>query len=399
MAIITRSAQGTKETVRQKRERDQELLVWPDLVFVEFICALLFTITFVVLAVLVDAPLLNKANPNITPNPSKAPWYLLNLQELLLHMEAGLAGVVVPTVALVVLIAIPYIDRSNEGQGVWFGTANAVRITMVAFVFSSFYITWAILWDDGAHVRVYEQSSVTIGRLPFIEGREEGDEWNWPGNVNPFRKDDPETGDGMLSFLNFAEGALLPIWDFVFLENRVAVRETWTWSMPVPWQPGDGEHDGRLDWPEDFANVPIPLNGTWLITFDEPQWMPGWMQRLYWYDRHLDIPEIMAIYVMPLAAIFIGMGGMLLLLAKLGWMKTARDVFIALFTGFMLTYLALTLIGAAFRGKGQELVPPNRVPNLEHFPNIVREVEPTDQPLVTAAAETTGGAGFLRNHG
>ena len=138
MAIATPAhGAGAKETVRQKRERDQELLVWPDLVFVEFICAVLFTITFVILSVLVNAPLLNQANPNITPNPSKAPWYLMNLQELLLHMDTGLAGVIVPTIALIVLMAIPYIDRSNEGQGVWFGTENAVRITMFSFVFSS----------------------------------------------------------------------------------------------------------------------------------------------------------------------------------------------------------------------------------------------------------------------
>jgi hypothetical protein len=53
-----------------------------------------------------------------------------------------------------------------------------------------------------------------------------------------------------------------------------------------------------------------------------------------------------------------------------------RDAFIALFTGFMLTYFALTIIGAAFRGKGQELVPPSHVPNLEEFPNIMRERAP-----------------------
>ena len=82
------------------------------------------------LSVLVNAPLLDRANANITPNPSKAPWYFLNLQELLLHMDKGLAGVIVPTVALIVLMAIPYIDRSNDGQGTWFGTANAVRITV-----------------------------------------------------------------------------------------------------------------------------------------------------------------------------------------------------------------------------------------------------------------------------
>ena len=61
---------------------------------------------------------------------------------------------------------------------------------------------------------------------------------------------------------------------------------------------------------------------------------------------------------------------------KLGWASTVRDAFIALFTGFILTYFALTIIGAAFRGKGQELVPPTRVPNLEEYPNITREHAP-----------------------
>src|SRR6476661_532159 len=112
MAVATPAAGGrTKETVRQKRERDQELLVWPDLVFVEFICAVLFTVTFVLLSTFFNAPLLNKANAGITPDPSKAPWYFMNLQELLLHMDKGLAGVIVPTLLLVGLMTVPYIDR------------------------------------------------------------------------------------------------------------------------------------------------------------------------------------------------------------------------------------------------------------------------------------------------
>ena len=87
--------------VRPRREREEELLVWPDLVFVEFICAVLFTLSFTVMSAVVNAPLINRANADITPNPSKAPWYFLNLQELLLHMNPALAGVIVPTVALI----------------------------------------------------------------------------------------------------------------------------------------------------------------------------------------------------------------------------------------------------------------------------------------------------------
>src|SRR5437667_6622131 len=122
--------------VRPHREREEEVLVWPDLVFVEFISAVLFTFSFTVISALVNAPLLNKANPDVTPNPSKAPWYFLNLQELLLHMDKAWAGVIVPTIALTFFAVIPYIDRSREGQGVWFGTKYAVRLAIVSVIYA-----------------------------------------------------------------------------------------------------------------------------------------------------------------------------------------------------------------------------------------------------------------------
>lgn len=136
---------------RVRRDRDEEVLVWPDLVFVEFICAVLFTVTLTILSIAISGPLLDKANPDATPNPSKAPWYFLNLQELLLHMHPALAGVVVPTIALILLAAIPYFDRSNEGQGVWFGTRDAGRISIFSMIFA-FVITWALIfYDEGFH--------------------------------------------------------------------------------------------------------------------------------------------------------------------------------------------------------------------------------------------------------
>jgi len=133
----------------QARARDEEVLVWPDLVFVEFISAMLFTITLFALSVVMNAPLLDQANADVTPNPSKAPWYLLNLQELLLHMNAAMAGIIIPTVWLGLLAAFPYFDRDNDGQGVWFGSENAVKITIWAGLVG-FAGTWLlILWDSG----------------------------------------------------------------------------------------------------------------------------------------------------------------------------------------------------------------------------------------------------------
>ena len=360
MAIATRAPGGEKETVRQKRSRDQELLVWPDLVFVEFICAILFTITFVLLSVVVNAPLLDRANANITPNPSKAPWYLMNLQELLLHMDKGLAGVTVPTIALIVLMAIPYTDRSNDGQGTWFGTVNAVKITIFSAIYSAFVIPWAILWDDGAHVRIFQQAPVTFG---FTSGKVK-----WIGDRHPF---DGWTWLGIGDFFQ-------AIWSFVFLKSRLAMRDEWRWSLPVPFQPGSGHHDGYLDWPKDFQQVPVPLNGTWLWYWGKPGWMPGWMSHVYWYDSDLNIPAIMAEFVVPIAATLFFIALMLGIIWKLGWLHTVRDGWLAIFTGFIMFYFSLTIIGAAFRGRGQQLVPAPSVPNLDEDPGIMRQISPGD---------------------
>jgi len=152
---VTGSRSQTRN-IRPKRERDEEVLVWPDLVFVEFISAVLFLVLLLLLSTAINAPLLDQANSNITPNPSKAPWYFLNLQELLLHMHPALAGVVVPTVALILLAAIPYIDRSNDGQGVWWGGhPKAKQLTITAFVFS-FIVTWLlVLYDAGMQNRIF----------------------------------------------------------------------------------------------------------------------------------------------------------------------------------------------------------------------------------------------------
>src|SRR5438132_10548996 len=104
----------------------------------------------------VNAPLINRANADITPNPSKAPWYFLNLQELLLHMNPALAGVIVPTVLLILLAVIPYYDRSNEGQGVWFGTPNAKGIIGWTVLFSFVITTLLVLYDAGVHALLFQ---------------------------------------------------------------------------------------------------------------------------------------------------------------------------------------------------------------------------------------------------
>ncbi|MCC6791927.1 MAG: hypothetical protein IT336_09585, partial [Thermomicrobiales bacterium] len=120
---------------------EDTVLTWPYFLMLEFLAAAIMFIALMLMAWLVNAPLEARADPNCTPNPSKAPWYFLNLQELLLHMHPALAGVIVPTAALVLLGAIPYVDRSQQGLGRYLGTPNSKSIafwsTIVAVVITA----------------------------------------------------------------------------------------------------------------------------------------------------------------------------------------------------------------------------------------------------------------------
>ncbi len=167
----------------QTRARDEEVLVWPDLVFVEFIAAMLFTITLFILSIVVNAPLLDQANADVTPNPSKAPWYLLNLQELLLHMNAAMAGVIIPTIWLGVMAAFPYFDREQEGQGAWFSTEGSVKITVVSALVGIIGTWVLILWDSGKIAFFFNDWFGWSGgdRLRFLENvRSLQTQVNWP---------------------------------------------------------------------------------------------------------------------------------------------------------------------------------------------------------------------------
>ena len=133
--------------VRVDKRVEDTAMVWPHLLVIEFIAAMLWSIGLFVIAAAFNAPLQDHATPDCTPNPSKAPWYLLQLQELLLHMDKGLAGVIVPTIWLTFMAVIPYIDRSREGVGIYFTSANGKRIAIFAAVYTT-VITFSLILLD-----------------------------------------------------------------------------------------------------------------------------------------------------------------------------------------------------------------------------------------------------------
>ncbi len=133
--------------VRVDKRVEDTAMVWPHLLVIEFIAAMLWFIGLFIISAAFNAPLQDHSTPDCTPNPSKAPWYLLNLQELLLHMDKGLAGMVVPTIWITFMMAIPYIDRSREGVGIWFTSTRGKRVAYFAAVYATLITFSLIIFD------------------------------------------------------------------------------------------------------------------------------------------------------------------------------------------------------------------------------------------------------------
>lgn len=129
---------------------DDKVLVWPDLVYSEFIALLFFTAFLTVWAVVLRAPLEQPADPSVAPNPAKAPWYFLGLQEMLVYFDPWLAGVLLPGLIIVGLIAIPYIDKNPRGNGYY--TFKERKFAITTFLFG-FVILWIVLIIFGTFLR------------------------------------------------------------------------------------------------------------------------------------------------------------------------------------------------------------------------------------------------------
>ncbi len=119
----------------------EKVLVWPDLVYIELIAMVLVSALLIAWSLLLAAPLEQPAHPSVTPNPSKAPWYFLGLQELLLYADAWYVGFVVPCLILFGLIALPYLDVNPKGNGYY--TIDAQRRKYLVFMFG-FLMLWVL---------------------------------------------------------------------------------------------------------------------------------------------------------------------------------------------------------------------------------------------------------------
>jgi len=119
----------------------ETVLVWPDLVMTELIAIVVGSAILLFWAVYIKAPLEEPASAALTPNPSKAPWYFLGLQEMLVYYDPWYAGVVLPTMIVVGLMVIPYIDVNPKGNGYYTLKERGFAITVFLFGFIIFWIT------------------------------------------------------------------------------------------------------------------------------------------------------------------------------------------------------------------------------------------------------------------
>jgi hypothetical protein len=129
---------------------DDKVLVWPDLVYTELICMVIATALLVVWGVLLKAPLEQPATSAKAPNPSKAPWYFLGLQEMLVYYDPWIAGVWLPTLIIVGLIAMPYIDFNQKGNGYY--TFNERKFSVTVWMYG-FLVLWVVLIVLGTFLR------------------------------------------------------------------------------------------------------------------------------------------------------------------------------------------------------------------------------------------------------
>jgi hypothetical protein len=134
----------------EKTETDEKLFTWPDLVYTEMLCMIVLTIVMVVWSVALRAPLEEAANPTSSPNPAKAPWYFLGLQEMLVYFDPWLAGVVLPTLIIVGLMAIPYIDTNPRGNGYYSFRERKWEIGIFLY---GFLVLWSFLIITGTFLR------------------------------------------------------------------------------------------------------------------------------------------------------------------------------------------------------------------------------------------------------
>jgi len=185
----------------------ERMASWPYFIWIVLLCSLFITILIWVLSMLFNAPLEEAAEWAKTPNPAKAPWYFIGLQELLVYFDPWIAGVLIPNQILIGLILIPYVDTVPEVQGCYNYSRRKFQ-----FLFFTFGISlWFFLIITGQLLRGPSWEIY----WPIIDYPLGGNEWIYPGH--PFKASQAKLHSLSLpvgitiSLIGFVIGMTLPV--------------------------------------------------------------------------------------------------------------------------------------------------------------------------------------------
>ena len=160
------------ETPQVGKGPDDTVFSFPIVLLWETLLLLGVTLVIFLFSLAKQAPLEEIANPQVTTDPAKAPWYFVGLQELLEHMHPTLAGIIIPTILILFLIALPYLDDTPVGTGRWFTSARGRRITAWTALYTALVMPAYIVLDNAFSLRELLRHSapqwVAQGLLPAV---------------------------------------------------------------------------------------------------------------------------------------------------------------------------------------------------------------------------------------
>lgn len=218
---------------------DDTIFSFPVVLLLEVVLLLGVTLAIFLFSLLKQAPLETIANPLVTTDPAKAPWYFVGLQELLEHMHPLLAGIIIPSVLVAFLVALPYLDHARANAGVWFSSARGRRIVGWTALYTAIVMPAYIALDNAFSLREMLRHSapqwVAQGLLPaaiiaVLVALPALILWSRKTNVHEL----------MLALFTvmFVSAIIFTLSGFLF--RGPGFKMYWPWQMPNGYNPWDG---------------------------------------------------------------------------------------------------------------------------------------------------------------
>ena len=218
---------------------DETVFAFPVVLLWEGVLLLGVTLAVFLFSLVKQAPLEEIANPLVTTDPAKAPWYFIGLQELLEHMHPTLAGVIIPTLLVLFLVALPYLDHSHARVGVWFSSARGKRIVALTALYTLMVMPAYIALDNRFSLRELlreaappwvSQWLLPAAILAVLVGLPALVLWRLKANVREL----------MLALFTIMLISAIVFTVSGFLFRGPGFKLYWPWQMPDGYNPWDG---------------------------------------------------------------------------------------------------------------------------------------------------------------